>query len=234
MKGLEAAFAFVGKSLKGATVAVQGAGHVGIPMIHLLFDAGVKKVIASDIDAHRANAIREEFAGKDFHLNIVAKGDNSILFEDVDACMPCAVGAILNPETIPRIKAKIVCGAANNQLLNMKSDDKLLQERGILYLPDFLVNRMGIVNCADEHMGIIEDDPKLAKHLGKDWENSIYNLTLQVLNLSMSTGKTTQEIALEMAEERSFSLNPCYGHRSLQVIQWLVQSKEWKAKLNLQ
>ena len=82
--------------------------------------------------------------GNDFHLRIVAKGDNSILFHEVDAVCPCATGAILNPETIPRIKAKIICGAANNQLLNLRTDDLLLQKQGITYLPDFLVNRMVI------------------------------------------------------------------------------------------
>ncbi|KAJ3268882.1 hypothetical protein HDV01_002140 [Terramyces sp. JEL0728] len=228
IKGLEAAFQHAGKSLKGSTVAVQGAGHVGMPVIHFLFEAGVSKVIASDVDAHRAESIKNEYSGKNFELHIVDKSDYSILFKDVDAVCPCATGGILNPTTIPQIKAKIICGAANNQLLNMKTDDLHLHNLGKIYVPDFLVNRMGIVNCADEHMGIIDDDPKLDLHLGKDWDNSIFNLTLHVLDGSAKTGKTSQAIAVELADKRSLEVNPCYGHRSLQVIKWLVKSNEWR------
>ncbi|KAJ3323480.1 hypothetical protein HDV06_001757 [Boothiomyces sp. JEL0866] len=227
IKGLEAAFHHLGKPLKGSTIAVQGAGHVGMPVIQFLFDAGVAKVIASDVDSHREQAIKNEYAGKNFELHIVDKSDYSILFKDVDAVCPCATGGILNPTTIPQIKAKIICGAANNQLLNMKTDDLLLHNLGKVYVPDFLVNRMGIVNCADEHMGIIDDDPKLDMHLGKDWDNSIFNLTLQVLKESASTGKTSQAIAVALADQRSLEVNPCYGHRSLQIIKWLVKSREW-------
>ena len=100
----------------------------------------------------------------DFELKQVAKDDFSILFEgtlnliiDVDVLVPCAIGGILNKDTIPKIKAKIVCGSANNQLREFIYDDKLLQNRNILYMPDvpifnkkFLVNRMGVVHSADE------------------------------------------------------------------------------------
>lgn len=223
MKGLEAAFKYAGKPLAGATIAVQGAGHVGIPLIHLLFAAQVKSVVASDIDEHRADDIRKEFQGKLFALEIVDKSDMSILFRDVDAVCPCATGGILNMQSIPLIKSRIICGAANNQLKNMKTDDLLLKQAGIMYIPDFLVNRMGIVNCADEHVGIIDDDPKLALHLGADWDNSIYNLTLDVLATADKENKTTQQIAVALAEERSLINNPCYGHRSIQVINWLVE-----------
>jgi glutamate dehydrogenase/leucine dehydrogenase len=229
VKGLEAAFEFVGRSLKGATISVQGCGHVGLPLIHFLFDHGVSKVIASDVDQH--DSIIQEFKGRNFHLNIVEKSDCSILFLDVDAVCPCATGGVLNEETIPQITTKIICGAANNQLRDIKRDDQLLHKLGVLYIPDFLVNRMGIVNCADEHMGIIEDDPKLDLHLGREWNNSIFNLTTRVLQESKMKDKTTQEIALELAEERSLELNPCYGHRSFQVIQWLLKSKEWNSRL---
>ena len=142
IRGLEAAFKHLNKSLHGATIAVQGCGNVGTPLIHFLFEAGVKTVYASDVDSHRKESILSTFSGRDFHLTIVSKGDNSILFADVDAVCPCATGAVLSPETIPNIKAKIICGAANNQLLNLRTDDELLKKRGILYIPDFLVNRM--------------------------------------------------------------------------------------------
>ncbi|KAL2912165.1 hypothetical protein HK105_208367 [Polyrhizophydium stewartii] len=231
LRGLEAAFAFHGKDIVGSTVAVQGAGHVGMPLIQFLFERGVAKVIASDVDAHRADDIRAAFAGRNFELRIVDKADSSILFLDVDAVAPCATGGILNAATIPLIRTKIVCGAANNQLRDIKTDDKLLQKHGITYLPDFLVNRMGIVNCCDEHMGIIDDDPRLEEHLGTTWDNAIFNLSTAVLQQAASTGKTTQEIAIELAEKRSLEHNPIYGHRGAKVIKWLINSAEWKQKL---
>ncbi|KAI8903721.1 hypothetical protein EDD86DRAFT_92880 [Gorgonomyces haynaldii] len=222
VKGLEAAFAFHGKQISGSTIAVQGAGHVGLPLIGFLFELGAKKIIASDVDQHRKEAILKHFEGKNFELMIVDKSNLDILYLDVDGVCPCATGAILNPTTIPNIKTKIICGAANNQLLNMTTDDKLLQQRGITYVPDFLVNRMGIVNCADEHMGYIENDPKLDLHLGKTWDNAIYNLTLQILEKAKQTGQTSQQLSVALAEERSFINNPCYGHRSLDVVKYLV------------
>ncbi|KAJ3121665.1 hypothetical protein HK098_003489 [Nowakowskiella sp. JEL0407] len=231
VRGLQAAFEYAGKSLYGAKIAVQGVGHVGTPLIEMLFELGVSKIIASDVDSHREEEILETFAGKNFDLRIVQKGDMSILFEDVDAVCPCATGSILNSKTIPQIKAQIVCGAANNQLTDIKNDDKELKKRGIIYIPDFLVNRMGIVNCADEHMGALENDPKLEKHLGSEWENSIYRLTLQVLLDAEKIDKTTQEIALDLAEKKTQEVNPLYGHRGKVIIQTLLKSKEWQKKI---
>lgn len=76
-------------------------------------------------------------------------GDNSIIGADADILSPCALGGTINPESIPTIKAKVVCGAANNQLLDDTKDDKLVAERGIVFVPDYVANRMGIVNCAN-------------------------------------------------------------------------------------
>jgi glutamate dehydrogenase/leucine dehydrogenase len=71
----------------------------------------------------------------------------------VDCVAPCAFGGVLDDATIPRISAKVVCGAANNQLADPAVHDELLSARGIVYVPDFLANRMGIVNCANEAYG---------------------------------------------------------------------------------
>ncbi|KAJ1343932.1 hypothetical protein BSLG_001530 [Batrachochytrium salamandrivorans] len=231
LRGIEAAFASNKKNIVGSTIAVQGAGHVGMPLIQFLFEIGVGKVIASDVDAHRAADIRKMFSSKNFELCIVEKSDNSILFLDVDAVAPCATGGVLNSTTIPKIKAKIVCGAANNQLRDISKDDRLLAQHGITYLPDFLVNRMGIVNCCDEHMGVLDEDPKLEEHLGNEWDNAIFNLSLRVLKQAKDTGKTTQQIAIDLAEKRSMETNPLYGHRGVKIIKWLIGSNEWKHKL---
>ena len=80
-------------------------------------------------------------------------------------------------------------------------------------------------------MGIIDKDPKIEKHLGYEWDNSVFNLTSQILAEADKTGKTLQKIAIALAEERSLEINPCYGHRSKVVVEWLVESKEWRDKL---
>jgi leucine dehydrogenase len=137
---------------------------------------------------------------------------------------PCATGGILGPKTIPGIQAPIVCGAANNQLEDPERDDQLLQERGILYLPDFLVNRMGIVNCADEQYGYLEDDPRIESHLGDSWDNSVFNLSLKVLEEARRSGRTTARVAVDLAEERSRELHPVWGHRGAAIIRSLVRT----------
>ena len=224
VRGMEAALAHLGRStLQGKTVAVQGLGHVGEPLIGFLREKGVARVVGSDIDPSRRD-LPALFPGFDLEVRIVERGDNSILAEPADIVAPCATGGILNPRTIPQIRAAVVCGAANNQLEDPERDDALLQERGILYLPDFLVNRMGIVNCADEQYGFVDPDPRIEAHLGSTWDNSVYNLALQVLEQARSTGATPARVALDLAEERSRELHPLWGHRGAQIIRSLVQS----------
>jgi glutamate dehydrogenase/leucine dehydrogenase len=180
----------------------------------------------SDIDPGREEALRKRFPGLDLTVRVVERGDNSLLGEEADIVSPCATGAILGPETIPRIRAKIVCGAANNQLEDPERDDVLLQEAGILYMPDFLVNRMGIVNCADEASGYVDGDPTFEQHLGDTWDNSIYRLSLKVLDEARRSGRTPARVALALAEERSFETHPIQGHRGVRIIRSLVAS-DW-------
>ena len=225
VRGMEAALAHRGLgTLAGKTIAVQGLGHVGEPLLGFLREKGVARVVGSDIDPARRDELLRKFAGWDLEVRIVPRGDNSILAEPADVLAPCATGAILNPRTIPAIQAGIVCGAANNQLEDPERDDLLLQERGILYLPDFLVNRMGIVNCADEQYGYLEEDPRIEAHLGDEWENSVYNLSLAVLAEAEKTGKTPARVALDLAEKRSFEIHPLWGHRGAAIIRSLVRS----------
>ncbi|HSF38293.1 MAG TPA: Glu/Leu/Phe/Val dehydrogenase dimerization domain-containing protein, partial [Thermoanaerobaculia bacterium] len=226
VRGMEAALAHRGLGgLAGKTVAVQGLGHVGEPLLGFLREKGVARVVGSDIDPARREELLWKFSGWDgLEVRIVPRGDNSILEEPADVLAPCATGGILNPRTIPGIRAGIVCGAANNQLEDPERDDLLLEERGILYLPDFLVNRMGIVNCADEQYGYLEEDPRVEAHLGDEWENSVYNLSLAVLDEARKTGKTPARVALDLAEKRSFELHPLWGHRGAAIIRSLVRS----------
>jgi glutamate dehydrogenase/leucine dehydrogenase len=227
VRGMEAALRFLEMGdLGGKTVAIQGLGHVGEPLVGLLHERGVGRVVASELDPGRARALRERFPALDLNVHVVERGDWSLLEEEAHILSPCATGAILGPETIPRIRARIVCGAANNQLEDPERDDTLLQEAGVLYMPDFLVNRMGIVNCADEGAGYVECDPDFERHLGDAWDNSIYRLSLRVLEEAQRTGRTPARVALDLAEERSFELHPIHGHRGARIIRSLVES-DW-------
>ncbi|RMD95914.1 MAG: hypothetical protein D6814_12390, partial [Calditrichaeota bacterium] len=146
-------------------------------------------------------------------------------FEPCDIVAPCATGAILNLQSIPQIKAKIVCGAANNQLEDTYRDDRMLFEQGTIYVPDFLVNRMGIVNCSNEQYGYVDHDPFFERHLDKEWEHSIYQTTLRVLDLAHKTGEPPAHVAIRLADELSFKPHPIFGHRGQQIINSLVANR---------
>lgn len=225
VRGMEAALHFLEMGgLKGKTVAVQGLGHVGEPLVGLLHERGVGKVVGSDIDPAREVALRKRFPKLDLTARVVERGDNAILGEKAEIVSPCATGAILGPGTIPRIRARIVCGAANNQLEDPERDDARLRDAGVLYMPDFLVNRMGIVNCADEGSGYVDGDPVFEEHLGDRWDNGIYRLSLDVLGEARRSGRTPARVALELAEKRSFEKHPIHGHRGVQIIRSLVSA----------
>ncbi len=127
VRGMEAALVHLDRgNLAGKTVAVQGLGHVGEPLIGFLHEKGVRRVIGSDIDPSRRQ-LMGCFPGLDLEVRIVERGDNSILAEPADIVAPCATGGTLNPRTIPTIQAPIICGAANNQLEDPERDDLLLR-----------------------------------------------------------------------------------------------------------
>jgi leucine dehydrogenase len=227
VRGMEAALVHLGRgTLQGKTVAVQGLGHVGEPLIGFLKERGVARVVGTDLDPARVAAVAAKFptaAGWTLDVRAAAPGDHSLLAEPADVFAPCATGGILGPATIPTLGAPIVCGAANNQLEDPERDDRLLTERGVLYLPDFLVNRMGIVHCADEQYGSLSGDPHFEAHLGDAWENGIYRLALQVLDEARATGRTPARVALDLAEQRSFEPHPIWGHRGAAIIRSLVR-----------
>ncbi|MBN2031349.1 Glu/Leu/Phe/Val dehydrogenase [bacterium] len=224
--GMEAALEFTGLgNLKGKTVAVQGVGHVATPLIEFLFEKNVDKVIAWDIDVQRVTRVKEQFAGKPFEASVISPDDVSIFQTDCDIFAPCATGAILNPQTISSLKAKIICGAANNQLEDDDRDDQSLHERGIVFVPDFLTNRMGIVHCANEQYGYVNHDYFIERHLSKDWEYSIYQTALKVLQASRETGDPPARTAIRMADELSLENHPIFGHRGQQIIASLVENR---------
>jgi leucine dehydrogenase len=149
--GLEAAarYRLNVESLKNLRVAVQGVGHVGFHLCKLLHEAGAT-VIAADVN--RDNLKRTADA-----VPITGVSTTDVLFSDVDILAPCALGNVLNSETIPRIRAKVIAGAANNQLA-AEFDGERLAERDILYAPDYVINAGGVISIAHEYLGQSSDD----------------------------------------------------------------------------
>lgn len=134
----------LGTDLKGLTVAVQGTGNVGAGLCRRLADAGAHLVIA-DIDRDRRDRLAAIYDAK-----IVDAKD--IVSTQADILAPCALGGTLTPEQIPVIKARLICGGANNQLATAGAA-QMLQDRGIIYVPDYVANAGGIISVAAEYLG---------------------------------------------------------------------------------
>lgn len=220
---MEGALDHTGKgSLAGKTVAMQGAGNVATFMIDELLARDVAKVIATEISTDRCALLRDRFAGRPVEIRETAIGDRSIFGEPCDVLAPNALGGVLGPETIPMIRAPIVCGAANNQLLDDRRDDSALAERGIVYVPDFVANRMGIVNCANEQYGWLSDDPAIERHFSRDWDNAVFVVTKRILELATREGITTSLAANRLADEACAVPHPIWGHRGRSIAESLV------------
>jgi glutamate dehydrogenase/leucine dehydrogenase len=224
--GMEAALDFLKMgSLHNKTIAIQGLGHVGEPLIEFLFEKNVKRIIGTDINPSHIENAKMKYSGRNLDCRLVDKNDFSIFAEECDIFSPNATGAVLNDLTIPMLKTRIICGAANNQLEDTHRDGKMLFEKGITYIPDFLTNRMGIVTCANEQYGYVNSDSLIELHFSKVWEHSIYNTASQVLNESIQYKKPASEIALKIADKLSKENHPIFGHRGKAIIKSLVENK---------
>lgn len=146
LEGIRAAVSYkLGKaSLRGVRVAIQGLGHVGMNLAKLLVEDGAQ-LIVSDVRRESVDAAVRE-------LGAIAADPEDIYDIDAEVFAPCALGAVINDWTLPRIKAKIIAGAANNQLAK-PAHGRRLQERGILYAPDYVINAGGIIQLSAEITG---------------------------------------------------------------------------------
>jgi glutamate dehydrogenase/leucine dehydrogenase len=216
---MEGALAFAGMGdLTGKTVAIQGLGNVGGAAVGFLLDKGVARVIGSDVDPVRvaaAAALGDRVDARLVPPNADAETNNAILSEVCDIVSPCGFGGILNETTVPTIQAKIVCGAANNQLQDPVNDYGM-QKMGILYVPDFVANRMGIVNCANEQYGRVGslsdmEDPSISRHFDPSWENSLFNIVHTVLGDAAKNNITTVEAANTLSDALSREEHPIWG-----------------------
>jgi leucine dehydrogenase len=174
-------------SLRGRKIAVQGAGHVSNFLVEYLYNEGAELFI-SDIHESKAKKILEFVKAE-----IVQPDD--IYDLDVDVFSPNALGAVLNDDTINRLKAEIIAGAANNQLADEEKHGKLLMEKGILYAPDYVINSGGLINVANELEGYRQD--RAMKHA-----ESIYEIVSKVIKLSQEAGMPTNIASQKLAESR--------------------------------
>ncbi|MDF2182253.1 Glu/Leu/Phe/Val dehydrogenase dimerization domain-containing protein [Neptuniibacter sp. CAU 1671] len=138
------AFRSGSRDLNGLTVALQGVGHVGMAVAQNLHADGARLII-SDVDEVRAHLCAERF-------NAEIVSPDSLYDVKADLFCPCGLGAILNTHTLPRLRVNMVVGSANNQLAD-DSIASLLQQKGILYAPDFLVNAGGLIFVALQYAG---------------------------------------------------------------------------------
>ena len=175
----------LGSDLDGLTVAVQGTGNVGADLCRRLADAGAKLVIADPNPARRDRLA---------HIHGAQIVDvDAIAAVDADIFAPCALGGALTAETVRTMKARLVCGAANNQLASAGVADLLLA-RGIAYAPDYVVNAGGIINVSAEYLG--EDERGVDARV-----SAIAPRVAALLDRSAREGRSPAVVADEMAEE---------------------------------
>lgn len=174
-------------SLAGRSVAVQGIGHVGERLVQLLREENAK-VYVSDINEERVRQVAKR-SGADPISN------NNILDLEFDVYSPCALGGIINSETIPKMKCGIIAGSANNQLADEDLHGQMLLDKGIIFAPDYLINAGGMINSYSELSGY-------SKKRTLQLAENIYEATRGVLKKSKTENIPTNKAADIIAEKR--------------------------------
>ena len=176
---------------KGLRVAIQGVGATGMYLGEMLHEAGAELVVT---DIHEA-PVQE--AVKRFGAKAVSTAE--IYSADVDVFAPCATGAIVNDDTLPQFRAKIICGLANNQLERPEHGEKL-RELGILYAPDYVANAGGMIFASDD----IFRENEVARAVSRI--ENLANTLQEIFNRSETSGQTTAAVADQLAEERIYGV----------------------------
>ncbi len=191
-RGMKAAakIAFGSDSLEGRTVAVQGVGSVAYHLCKHLHEEGARLIVTDIVRENVERAVR------DFGAESV--DPDKIYDVECDIFSPCALGAIINDETLPRLKCRVVAGSANNQLKEERHGDRL-EELGIIYVPDYVINAGGLINVADELLGYNRE--RAMKKV-----ETIYDNVLKVFEIATRDGIPSYKAADRMAEERIQSM----------------------------
>lgn len=179
-----AAEAILGRELKGLTVAIQGVGAVGGRLARLLAASGAK-VIVADISHARAEALAQEISGQ-------AMTPSEIVAARTDIFAPCALGGAIDAAALANLRARVICGAANNQLAEGVTP-AMIEASGIAYMPDYLVNAGGIINAAAEYLG--ESDAQVETRV-----RAIGRRLASVLDTAQQTGRLPHLVADDLAE----------------------------------
>ncbi len=179
---------YANPDLRGYTIAVQGVGSVGKAVIEILVQAGAIVTIA-DIDSNRAEQIAAEYSVHLVHPEEIA-------YLPVDIYCPCALGAVLNDTTIPRLQCQIVCGSANNQLAEERNAD-MLTKRDILYAPDYIVNAGGALWSVDSL-----NPGGFNRQRAETTIARIYDTTTRLIGLAKEQNVSTARAADVLAEQR--------------------------------
>src|SRR5579883_1604869 len=174
---------------KGRSVAVQGVGAVGKDVVAHLVKAGAIVAIA-DVDQEKVERVAAEYP-----VNIVAPGE--IITLPVDVFCPCALGSILNDQSIPALRCKIVCGSANNQLADEKRHGEMIAQRDILYAPDFIVNAGGALSGIEGIKPGGYDRQRVEKEIAH-----IYDTMEKLITISQEQQIPTYRAADLLAEQR--------------------------------
>ncbi|MCB9235947.1 MAG: Glu/Leu/Phe/Val dehydrogenase [Bacteroidia bacterium] len=174
-------------SLSGKKVIVQGVGNVGYYLCGHLKEEGADTYVFDIFEDKIAKVVA------DFGVNVISAEQVYTMHADIYA--PCALGATVNQDTIPGLNVSIIAGAANNQLLNEVEDARRLQERGILYAPDFVINAGGLINVYTELEGY-NRERAMAKATG------IYDTTLKIYDYAAANQITTSEASIILAQKR--------------------------------
>jgi len=173
-------------SLEGRTIAIQGCGNVGYYLAKELHAAGARLVV-TDIDPERVKRVVADTGAR-------AVATDQIYCQPADIFTPCALGAVINDQTLPQLRVEIVAGAANNQLLEERHGDEL-EENGILYAPDYVANAGGVINVYSELAGW-DRQRSLRK------ADEIYATVLGVFEIARLDGIPTYRAADRLAERR--------------------------------
>lgn len=233
VSAMEAALEFLMMgSLRGKTVAIQGAGNVGQVIIDQLLDRDVRHIYVSECNNIRADDVTDRFALKaDGRLTVskVSFEDTSIFRTPCDIFSPCARGKVLNETTIPMLDTKIVCGSSNLPL-ETEDDHVALMEKKITYVTDVVPNRMGIISKLLEPYGRMPEDPDMLKHLSRDWEHSIYQTTLRILQYAAEHNIHPEKAAYILGEELSNNPHPLLPGRTHNLLNSLMESDWAKGK----
>jgi leucine dehydrogenase len=181
-----AKFVYGSPDLSGKRIAVQGIGHVGLPLARNLRKLGASLIVA---DTNKANL---EKATTELGAEVV--DSNEIAGVKCDIFSPCALGGVIHSETVKKLRCQIVAGAANNQLASDEVGEEL-HACGIIYAPDFVINAGGLIQVGLEVNGY---DPAKAEAKTKN----IFNTITLILERSKTETRPTSEIAIRLAEER--------------------------------